>query len=29
MKKAPFNEQEYKDELGVKELWGRKVLHHQ
>jgi len=24
MKKAPFNEQEYKDELGVKELWGEK-----
>lgn len=22
--KAPFNEQEYKDELGVKELWGEK-----
>ena len=24
MAKAPFNEQEYKDELGVKELWGEK-----
>src|SRR5436190_1615708 len=24
LKKAPFNEQEYKDELGVKELWGEK-----
>lgn len=23
-KKAPFDEQEYKDELGVKELWGEK-----
>jgi acetylornithine deacetylase/succinyl-diaminopimelate desuccinylase-like protein len=22
--RAPFNEQEYKDELGVKELWGEK-----
>jgi len=24
LKKAPFNEQEYKDDLGVKELWGEK-----
>jgi acetylornithine deacetylase/succinyl-diaminopimelate desuccinylase-like protein len=24
MARAPFNEQEYKDELGVKELWGEK-----
>jgi len=24
LNKAPFNEQEYKDELGVKELWGEK-----
>src|SRR5215213_11265634 len=24
MAKAPFDEQEYKDELGVKELWGEK-----
>src|SRR6266496_3383666 len=24
LKKAPFNEQEYKNELGVKELWGEK-----
>ncbi len=24
MAKAPFNEQEYKDDLGVKELWGEK-----
>src|SRR5258705_12464775 len=24
LKKAPFNEQAYKDELGVKELWGEK-----
>jgi acetylornithine deacetylase/succinyl-diaminopimelate desuccinylase-like protein len=24
MRKAPYNEQEYKDELGVKELWGEK-----
>ena len=24
MAKAPYNEQEYKDELGVKELWGEK-----
>jgi acetylornithine deacetylase/succinyl-diaminopimelate desuccinylase-like protein len=24
LKKAPFNEQGYKDELGVKELWGEK-----
>jgi acetylornithine deacetylase/succinyl-diaminopimelate desuccinylase-like protein len=24
MSRAPFNEQEYKDELGVKELWGEK-----
>src|SRR5829696_1495597 len=24
MSKAPYNEQEYKDELGVKELWGEK-----
>jgi acetylornithine deacetylase/succinyl-diaminopimelate desuccinylase-like protein len=24
LRKAPFNEQEYKDELGVKELWGEK-----
>lgn len=24
LKKAPFNEQSYKDELGVKELWGEK-----
>src|SRR6476661_6398760 len=24
MSKAPFNEQEYKDDLGVKELWGEK-----
>ncbi|HVG16672.1 MAG TPA: M20/M25/M40 family metallo-hydrolase, partial [Chitinophagaceae bacterium] len=24
MDKAPFNEQEYKDELGVQELWGEK-----
>ena len=24
MKKAPYNEQEYKDEVGVKELWGEK-----
>jgi acetylornithine deacetylase/succinyl-diaminopimelate desuccinylase-like protein len=24
MAKAPFNEKEYKDELGVKELWGEK-----
>ena len=24
MAKAPFNEQEYKEELGVKELWGEK-----
>src|SRR5437762_339098 len=24
LKKAPFNEQEYKDELGIKELWGEK-----
>jgi acetylornithine deacetylase/succinyl-diaminopimelate desuccinylase-like protein len=24
MKKVPFNEQAYKDELGVKELWGEK-----
>ena len=24
MTKAPFNEKEYKDELGVKELWGEK-----
>ena len=22
--KAPFNEQEYKDEIGIKELWGEK-----
>ena len=22
--KAPFNENEYKDDLGVKELWGEK-----
>jgi len=24
LKKAPFNEQEYKDDLGIKELWGEK-----
>lgn len=24
MARAPFNEQEYKDELGIKELWGEK-----
>ncbi|MES1216848.1 MAG: dipeptidase [Bacteroidota bacterium] len=24
LKKAPFNEQEYKDDLGVQELWGEK-----
>jgi acetylornithine deacetylase/succinyl-diaminopimelate desuccinylase-like protein len=24
LKKAPFNEQAYKDELGIKELWGEK-----
>lgn len=24
LNKAPYNEQEYKDELGVKELWGEK-----
>ena len=24
LRKAPYNEQEYKDELGVKELWGEK-----
>src|SRR5215467_4064743 len=24
LKKAPFNEQEYKDELGINELWGEK-----
>ncbi len=24
LRKAPFNEQEYKDDLGVKELWGEK-----
>lgn len=24
LRKAPFNEQEYKDELGIKELWGEK-----
>jgi acetylornithine deacetylase/succinyl-diaminopimelate desuccinylase-like protein len=24
MSKAPYNEQEYKDDLGVKELWGEK-----
>ena len=24
LRKTPFNEQEYKDELGVKELWGEK-----
>jgi acetylornithine deacetylase/succinyl-diaminopimelate desuccinylase-like protein len=24
LKKAPFNEQEYKDELGIQELWGEK-----
>lgn len=24
MRKAPYDEQEYKDELGVKELWGEK-----
>jgi len=24
LKKAPFNEQQYKDELGVKDLWGEK-----
>src|SRR5438552_335870 len=26
LKKAPFNEQSYKDELGVKELWGEKGM---
>jgi len=24
LKKAPFDEQAYKNELGVKELWGEK-----